>query len=525
MTTATNIITTTNIPSDNNQYQNIQKMPIPSLADVSVDKDIDVDLLKSHLLSIGGECLVLNDQLPLTLSKEHSEIKIFSLDDKHSMIRYQPAEITDVSEVRVAVIGNVDAGKSTMLGVLTKGILDDGRGRARANLFRHKHEHDSGRTSSIGQELIGFTADGKIIRPPVPTTNTNNNTYQHLQVIPWNKVCARSAKVVSFMDLAGHERYLKTTMFGLTGGAPDYALLMVGANAGMIGMSKEHMTLAFGVGIPLIVIVTKVDICPSTVRDETIRQISRLLKSHQRVPLIVKSPSDVVFSLQQFQAKQRFCPIFLASNVTGAGVDLIEMMLNVFPVQQDRYMKNSPIAEFYITDTYSVPGVGTVVAGTMISGRIGLGQTMHLGPDSTGAFTSVVIKGVQRKRVNVQFAEAGQCASFALKRIKRSAIRRGMVLLSQPDRSGRTVREFSAEVIILFHSTTISPRYQAMLHCGVVRQTVSIVNLPQSVLRTGDRATVRFRFHRSPEYLCVGQRLLFREGRTKGVGRIVELHE
>lgn len=44
----------------------------------------------------------------------------------------------------------VDAGKSTLLGVLTKGTLDDGRGRTRVNLFRHKHEIESGRTSSVG---------------------------------------------------------------------------------------------------------------------------------------------------------------------------------------------------------------------------------------------------------------------------------------------------------------------------------------------------------------------------------------
>lgn len=45
-------------------------------------------------------------------------------------------------------------------------------------------------------------------------------------------------KVVSFSDLAGHERYLATTLAGLTGTAPDFVLLIVGANAGLIGMSK-----------------------------------------------------------------------------------------------------------------------------------------------------------------------------------------------------------------------------------------------------------------------------------------------
>lgn len=45
-------------------------------------------------------------------------------------------------------------------------------------------------------------------------------------------------QVVTFIDLAGHERYLKTTIFGMTGHSPDYCMLMIGANAGIIGMTK-----------------------------------------------------------------------------------------------------------------------------------------------------------------------------------------------------------------------------------------------------------------------------------------------
>ena len=43
-------------------------------------------------------------------------------------------------DLRVAVLGNVDAGKSTLVGVLTQGQLDNGRGLSRLNMFRHKHE-------------------------------------------------------------------------------------------------------------------------------------------------------------------------------------------------------------------------------------------------------------------------------------------------------------------------------------------------------------------------------------------------
>lgn len=41
------------------------------------------------------------------------------------------SEVDDLLDVRIAVVGNVDAGKSTTLGVLTRGSLDDGRGQAR----------------------------------------------------------------------------------------------------------------------------------------------------------------------------------------------------------------------------------------------------------------------------------------------------------------------------------------------------------------------------------------------------------
>lgn len=61
---------------------------------------------------------------------------------------------------RVAVVGNVDAGKSTLLGVLIHGELDNGRGLARQKLFRHKHEAETGRTSSVGNDILGFDSVG-----------------------------------------------------------------------------------------------------------------------------------------------------------------------------------------------------------------------------------------------------------------------------------------------------------------------------------------------------------------------------
>lgn len=90
---------------------------------------------------------------------------------------------------RVAVVGNVDAGKSTLLGVLTHGELDNGRGHARQRLFRHKHEMESGRTSSVGNDILGFDATGKVVNKP-----DHGN-------LDWVKICEESAKVLN--DMAG----------------------------------------------------------------------------------------------------------------------------------------------------------------------------------------------------------------------------------------------------------------------------------------------------------------------------------
>lgn len=185
------------------------------------------------------------------------------------MARRIPESLQGVPEVRVAVVGNVDAGKSTMLGVLTKGVLDDGRGKARINLFRHKHELDSGRTSSIGCEILGFDGKGQ----PITSTDLSSSGVVRLS---WEQVCSRAHKIINFLDLAGHEKYLKTTMFGLTGCAPDYSMLMVGANAGMIGMAREHLSISFALNVPVLVVITKIDMCPANVLEETMRQLNKV---------------------------------------------------------------------------------------------------------------------------------------------------------------------------------------------------------------------------------------------------------
>ena len=114
-----------------------------------------------------------------------------------------------IVDVRVAVCGNVDSGKSTMIGVLITGTNDNGRGAARLNVFSHKHEIDTGRTSSISEQIMGFDDRGNIV-----------NYKADFHSPTWSDIANWSCKVISFFDLAGHEKYLKTTISGMTGHLP-----------------------------------------------------------------------------------------------------------------------------------------------------------------------------------------------------------------------------------------------------------------------------------------------------------------
>ncbi|KAH0547523.1 hypothetical protein FGG08_000248 [Glutinoglossum americanum] len=465
-----------------------------------------MERLQAAASTLNAECRVL---ITRNVGGEY-DVETVSEKDKHAdgkvMIRRKPDTVEDVIELRIAVVGNVDAGKSTMLGVLVKGSLDDGRGKARVNLFRHKHEIESGRTSSVGMEIMGFDSRGEVVASAVPGRK-----------LSWEEIGNRSAKVISFTDLAGHERYLRTTVFGLLSSSPNYCLLMVAANNGLIGMSKEHLGIALALNVPVMVVITKIDICPPQILQQTIQQLTRILKSPgaRKIPILIKNREECINTATQF-VSQRICPIFQVSNVTGENLDLVRTFLNILP-HHGHYDARGPF-EFRVNDTFSVPFVGTVVSGVVKSGVIHTGDSILIGPDSLGQFATTAIRSIERKRIGVPVCSAGQSASFALKRVRRKDVRKGMVVLPKLEQSPKVYREFVAEVLILSHATTIKTKYQAMLHVGSISQTCAIIDIDRAYVRTGDRATVAFRFVQRPEYLAVGDRLLFREGRTKGLG-------
>jgi GTPase len=243
---------------------------------------------------------------------------------------------------------------------------------------------------------------------------------------------------------------------------------MVGGNAGLIGMSKEHLGVALALNVPIAVCVTKVscflwlarhsadvqiDMTPPKILEQTVTMLTKVLKSPgcRRIPVFVDTAQQAVdcsryfgkplgggsarfVSCLSFACDQelinRLCPIFMVSNVSGHNLPTLRTFLNCLPSSQsdEKYVVDAPF-EFQISDVFSVPFVGTVVSGVITAGSIhgelhfgpnhlsgrkadvSANDVVLLGPDSVGQFMPTAVKTIQRKRAPVNSAEAGQSVS------------------------------------------------------------------------------------------------------------------
>eukprot|EP00659_Diplonema_papillatum_P001193 gene1193-1848_t len=387
-------------------------------------------------------------------------------------------------DMRVAICGNVDSGKSTLVGVLTRGMWDDGRGAVRAKVFNHKHELTTGRTSSVSEQYLGYDANGDTVNYAVCGA-----VDAKAHKLSSKELAGKSAKVVTLYDLAGHEKYLKTTVMGMTGSIPDYACVVVSANNGIQRMTKEHLGLCLALKIPFFVVITRIDSTPEPVAKMTLESIVKMLKqpSVRKLPYIVKKPEDVVICSKNVK-NDKVTPIFQVSNVSGLNIDWLLSFVNLAPVRKDWAELAKLPKELIIDSTFFVAGVGTVVGGIVTKGVFKVNDMLWLGPNGNGQFRQVQIKSVQVKGVDVNHVEAGHDASFALKKEKRNAIRKGNVLVEcNPKVPPLAYWEFMADIIVLYHSTTIKSRYEPVIHCSTVRQSAKITLVDTDLLRTGDK--------------------------------------
>ena len=436
-------------------------------------------------------------------------------------------------ECTFAVCGPVDAGKSSLIGVLKSGELDNGRGYAREKVLIHPHEIQTGRTSNITFNPLIYVKDDNGIH--LASTNKSRNK---LLKISDQKFDKRTEKIISFIDLAGHEKYLKTTVYGVTGLFPDYGIVVIGANTGITKLTREHIGILFYLKIPFIICITKIDLAPTHVYKKLCNRLKNLLTKNTfgKITYHISdgdtSNDETKHYIDNMLGNPEIIPIISISNKEGKNIDNLHKILSLIPNREKWNKEEVPGRIVYLDSTFQVPGIGLVLSGMVKGKNIKLKDKLYLGP-TNGKFYPLVVRSIHNSiSENVQEANDQGQFCFAIKftnpksYLERRQIKKGMVLIDDLELWKKNiVKKFSARITILQHSTTIKKGYAPVIHCGPIRQSARISymdNIKQ--IRSGDTCFVEFEYMYHSEFMEKNMIFFFRDGNTKGVGEVIGLN-
>ena len=477
----------------------------------------------------------------------------------HDVNKREPA----VTKTAIAIAGPVDSGKSSFVGVCTTGILDDGRGSAREKVAKHKHEITSGQTSDISTRMLKLN-DGRDI---------------------------------TFIDLCGHEKYLKTTVRGVSGYFPDYACLIISPHRGVTDIAKQHFKMLVSQNIPIFIIVTRVDCSLEASCRETVQQITTLCRNMTKQKadfintyddyinhssgvmteerFIEKKTQDTVSIIEHLQlnknGKQAIIPVITVSNVNGYYIDVCKNAMNNMEPRDiwNQTSKNNRIIKsfqahlkldddeinrefdgsiFYIDSSFMVKGIGLVVSGILRGNKMKVNDVLYMGPFGRD-FVEVKIRSMHNNsREDIGFIDdhgRGCCAISVSKSavsIKRTSIKKGVVLVTKNQRDKICYRFKAAVHIFSEKSVSVRPGYSPVINIGTVSQSARVlkddsfeeeiqtedgkssgeVKIIKKNLGSGSIASMWFKFRQKPEHLSPGSLLTFRSGEIHGVGMILE---
>ena len=144
----------------------------------------------------------------------------------------------------------------------------------------------------------------------------------------WNMITSQSQRIVSLVDLAGHEKYLRTTVTALIGVYPDIALVVINPSTGVSRMTREHIGLAVALKLRMMVVVTKIDRAEISHLKQVRKEIITILQSAQagRTPMTIKDEADVKACVNS--TDDSIVPVFYVSSVTGQSFNLLHSYLS-----------------------------------------------------------------------------------------------------------------------------------------------------------------------------------------------------
>ncbi len=408
------------------------------------------------------------------------------------------------NHIIVAVAGHVNHGKSTLLACLMTGQPDDGKKWLYLDTLPHEIERNL--SADVHFALLGFR-EGK----PCLISNPLDRNER-------SKIALEAEKLVSFIDTVGHEPWLRTTIRGILGQDIDYGILVVAADDGPTHITREHLGIMLAMKLPVIVCVTKADKVSAERLDEVEESVSSLLKRVGRVPYRITTEEDLDVVRDKLSV---VVPIIRTAAPSLQGYEKLYALLSSLPSRQKPV--NEPFL-LYVDRVYNVEGVGSVVSGSVKQGRLIAGSELLIGPDEKGRFRQVKARSIEMHYARITEAEAGYIIGVAVRGVKHDMLHRGMILCDST-LSPRAVRRFEADIMVLTHPTRIRDGYEPVLHCHTISSTVKLTLLDKEYLKAGETGRVEMAFKYRPWYIREGDRFVFREGKTKGIGTITRIVE
>lgn len=328
-------------------------------------------------------------------------------------------------ELRVIFLGDANVGKSTLLGILAYGGLDNGAGSVRMGLLRHRHEILSGHTTSVSVEPLVFMeqdSGGGLV--PVRPEEFESTEYLTLTL---QRRYMDAPKVIQFFDMPGKPRFNRSVLSSLTSMAgPDLVCIVVACGEESTAESRfqcieEYLSVLEPLKIRVLVAISKTDLVSS---DE--------------------------LAVIDHGIRERFgLPTFSVSALNGIGVEnlvyvLLESSPMAFPLPS---FCEEPCDNLFLVESIKeLEDVGTVLKGTVMRGALERltseesSPAWFVGPDENGAFNPIKLKTIHRLRIPAQRVDARLMASVAVE-AETGSVKRGMFMINGCQPTAQTMHK------------------------------------------------------------------------------------
>ncbi len=303
---------------------------------------------------------------------------------------------------------------------------------------------------------------------------------------------------LGFVDVPGHEKFVHNMLAGATG--IDFVLLVVAADDGVMPQTAEHLAIVDLLGVDHgVVAITKADMVSEERLAEVRTQIANTLAT----------------------TTLRDAEIFAVSSITGQGIDDLRARLFAAAAQTARRPADGRF-RLAVDRSFTMPGAGTVVTGTVLSGRVTVGDAVVISPSGLSAR----VRAIHAQNRPAETGVAGDRCALNLTgdKITKEAISRGDVVMD-PELHAPTMR---ADVTVRVLQSETKPLTQWMpvrLHHASSEVGARIVLLGEEPTAPGTESLVQLVLDQ-PIAAAAGDRYVLRDTtaqRTIAGGRLVDL--